>query len=95
MARRKFADLIIAWAEGAEIQVLCGGDWVDVKVPQWDLTNEYRIKPKNIEVEGIVVLEPEFCRFRQPRKNESSNIKFEFDWESQKLINATLLDESD
>lgn len=94
MARHKFADLIHAWADGAEIQVLCNGDWLDVRIPSWD-ANEYRIKPKNIEVEGIVVLEPEFCRFRQPRKNESSNIMFEFDWESQKLINATLLNESD
>lgn len=92
MARRMYADLIIAWAEGAEIQVLCGGDWVDVKVPQWDSAHGYRIKPKNTEVEGIVVLEPEFCRFRQPRKDELSNIKFEFDGESGKLIGATILD---
>lgn len=93
MARHFHADLIIAWAEGAEIQRFCGDGWYDDSdTPGWFEDCEYRIKPKNTEVEGIVVLEPEFCRFRQPRKDELSNIKFEFDGESGKLIGATILD---
>jgi len=41
-------DLIIAWANGAEIQVYfeLKNTWLDVKTPMWDNDEEYRIKPK-------------------------------------------------
>ncbi len=44
--RHKHADLIIAWAEGAEIEfksVIC---WAPVKDPIWYMQGEYRIKPR-------------------------------------------------
>jgi hypothetical protein len=44
--RHKHADLIIAWANGAEIQFLNQfGKWQDT-VPSWSTTCDYRIKPK-------------------------------------------------
>lgn len=46
--RRKHADLIHAWAEGAEIQfVMPDGSWRDVSGnPLWEKKSQYRIKPK-------------------------------------------------
>ncbi len=45
MTRHKHADLIIAWAEGAEIQIKQWSDWAECKDPAWVYDNEYRIKP--------------------------------------------------
>jgi len=45
--RHKHADLIIAWAEGAEIQIRTGGKWCDLSCPFWDSPKQkYRIKPR-------------------------------------------------
>ena len=62
--RHKHADLIHAWAEGAEIEVLNKidtGIWSISANPQWKPECEYRIKPKkpewweNIPKHGILV----------------------------------------
>ena len=50
--RHKHADLIHAWAEGAEIEVLNKidtGIWSISANPQWKPECEYRIKPKKQE----------------------------------------------
>lgn len=48
--RHIHADLIIAWANGAEIQTRSGGDWRDWfnpnASPTWSPNYEYRVKPK-------------------------------------------------
>jgi len=46
--KRKHADVIIAWANGEDVQMrpVDETDWMDVIVPQWFERNEYRIKPK-------------------------------------------------
>ena len=60
MSRHKWADIIHAWAEGAEIQLKVndGYDkaWIDLETnnPIFYPTNEYRIKPKTIKREGWV-----------------------------------------
>ena len=57
----KHADLIIAWAKGAVIQVRVGNTsrWSDIKQPCWDEFNVYRIKPtkskQELEIENIQV----------------------------------------
>lgn len=46
------AELIKAWADGAEIQYKPGGkqgNWLDCLYPTWDSCIEYRIKPKTIK----------------------------------------------
>lgn len=43
--RRPHAELIHAWADGAEIQKKIKGDWVDIEWPAWNADQEYRIKP--------------------------------------------------
>jgi len=46
-------DLIIAWANGAEIQVMLAWSkgWVDADTPGWDENSIYRIKPKKPEIQ--------------------------------------------
>ena len=45
--KRKHADLIHAWADGAEIQVKDNDKWLEVtNGPSWDESREYRIKPE-------------------------------------------------
>lgn len=61
--RHKHADLIIAWANGAQIQRRDSHygvftrkhyeDWVDVANPQWNPSALYRIKPST-EAEAIM-----------------------------------------
>lgn len=43
--RHKHADLIHAWAEGAEIEIFNCGQWVVVQHPTFSVSLEYRIKP--------------------------------------------------
>ena len=55
MTRRKHADVIHAWAEGAEIQQFAGDGWYDDSdTPEWFEDVEYRIKPKTVKREGWV-----------------------------------------
>jgi hypothetical protein len=55
MARHKHADVIIAWAEGKEIEVFHSNvGWINYapfpnKQPEWDLNREYRIKPHKFQ----------------------------------------------
>ena len=43
--KHKHADLIKAWADGANIELNLHGDWVDVPNPDWIEVYQYRIKP--------------------------------------------------
>jgi len=46
--KHKHADLIKAWADGAEIEAKgeISGQWYAVAAPQWHESMEYRIKPE-------------------------------------------------
>ena len=47
MKPHKHAELIKAFADGAEIEYkVYNGGWVALEHPSWDDHNEYRIKPK-------------------------------------------------
>jgi hypothetical protein len=48
MKPHKHAELIKAWAEGAEIQIYRPrwDDWKDDLMPSWEFDFEYRIKPE-------------------------------------------------
>lgn len=45
------ADLIHAWADGAEVQYWEQGEWHDCNRPSWFPDIEYRIKPEETDVE--------------------------------------------
>ena len=47
--RHPHADLIIAWAEGAEIEMFDGENWNRVYTPTFKPELQYRIKPKGPE----------------------------------------------
>ena len=62
MTRHKHADIIHAWAEGAEVEFKCpGGKWMLEQYPNFYAQDEYRIKPKdpdwweNIPEHGVLV----------------------------------------
>ena len=42
----KHAELIKAWADGAQIQYKSLGSWYDIYQPDWRSEGEYRIKPQ-------------------------------------------------
>lgn len=51
---RKHAELIKAWADGAEIQLKTArGTWIDCEDPYWLNETEYRIKPSVENPEGF------------------------------------------
>lgn len=43
---RKHRDLIVAWANGADIQCLVGGSWIGIDLPNWHDDAVFRVKPK-------------------------------------------------
>lgn len=60
MKPHKHAELIKAWADGAQIQRLRENTWLDTNNPQWDPKIEFRIKPEepqwyeNIPEHGVL-----------------------------------------
>jgi len=56
--KRPHRDLIIAWANGAEIQQKGISRWQDVKCPSWDEHAEFRIKPQEIKRKGWINIYP-------------------------------------
>ena len=52
--RHKNYSLIVAWAEGAEIEYLFGEEWLPATSPYWNGDDVFRIKPKRIKKEGWV-----------------------------------------
>lgn len=43
--KHKHHDAIVAWANGAAIQVLHNGNWYPTSVPSWDADKEFRVAP--------------------------------------------------
>lgn len=51
---RPHAELIKAWADGAEIQYFHNGDWRDAHNPDWVPSTQYRIKPNEIKLVAFI-----------------------------------------
>jgi hypothetical protein len=56
--KRKHYDLIIAWANGEDIEYREFGKWIYVENPAWIEEGAYRIKQKTININGFPVPEP-------------------------------------
>jgi hypothetical protein len=91
----KHADLIKAWADGAEIEYLNIGSasvWASVTSPRWDGHGEYRIKPEpKLDIE-------KYCRATSIEIDamtshlyELDNLKLTFDGETGKLKAAEVI----
>ena len=102
--KHKHADLIHAWADGAQIQIRCSPSdkWANAHSPFWDADREYRIKPehkpdvvRNITVEATLKC-GETCgeAFVQVFKSGEylfPNLRLIFDGETGKLKSAEVL----
>lgn len=88
--RHKHADLIHAWAEGAEIEFSCNGVvWASASSPTWELTNHYRIKPeKKPDVVKWISL---YQIMGDTQQQPESKIKAVFDGETGQLKSAEVL----
>jgi len=92
--KHKHADLIHAWAEGAQIEYRSAlNDWTEVDRPEWSSWVEYRIKPEPkpdlvcwariipcVVYPGTVLL-----------SLESANVEFTFDGETEELKSAKVI----
>lgn len=97
--RHKFADVIIAWANGAKVQFRSiertDGVWLDTEKPMFDgfgYEVEYRVKPEvkpDVVREVQVMAGPADMIFTNhyPEKN----VKFTFDGETGKLKKVELI----
>jgi hypothetical protein len=100
--KRKHADLIHAWADGAQIQLfsLVYDRWEDVKDPSWSEHYEYRIKPEPhpdfikrfyLEVNPLVGHRFSEAYSDKDLVNKHSLIKCTFDGETTKLKSVEII----
>ena len=83
--KHKHAELIKAWADGAEIEVKhpWSDDWMSTDIPSWSYDKEYRIKPE-LEVRYVTL-----GILNSHDRYERDNVKLTFD--GDKLVNAEVL----
>jgi hypothetical protein len=96
----KHAELIKAWADGAEIQYRADSNWYDCtsNSPMWDETQEYRIKPEPkpdvvlfVVYEWNPINERTYSSVPNQNQGQFSNLKLTFDGETGKLKSAEVL----
>ena len=90
--KHKHYDVIVAWAEGKEIQIWCEvyKKWLDDEQPFWLEEQEYRIKPEpKPDVVGIVYVTKHNVGFSS---DGNSNLRLTFDGETGKLKQAEVID---
>jgi len=89
--KHKHADLIHAWADGAQIQgrFNSGDVWEDIEHPSWHLKWEYRIKPEPMPDYVRYLEMPVFWGYVERRSE--SNMKVVFDGETGKLKSAEVI----
>ena len=56
MTQHKWHKEIHAWADGAEIEACSAGIWFSTDYPNWDVNNEFRIKPQPKEKKYLYVI---------------------------------------
>ena len=100
MKPHKHAELIKAWADGAEIQAkLEDGSWGDSLNPCWFIHSEYRIKPESkpdivkcFKAEAHPILGLRFIECTDLPRNEGEHwIKTVWDAEKPELKSAEVL----
>jgi hypothetical protein len=72
--RHKHADVIIAWANGEEIEHYEDGGWYlwMSGVPPYFEDGMFRIKPKRVKKEGWVNVYPAYCGSVHRTENEAN-----------------------
>lgn len=92
------AELIKAWADGDEIQLLdANGTWIDFRegdTPAWNPAYKYRVKPqpKHNDIEYTTHIEYDFgWKWVSTTSTKQPNLKLNFDGETGKLKSAEVL----
>jgi hypothetical protein len=87
--KHKHADLIHAWADGAQIQGKSEYvDWKDLRYPNWSEDWQYRIKPEpKPDVVQMCEVSISFASFT----SGYPTVQFTFDGETGKLKSAVVL----
>lgn len=93
---RKHADLIKAWADGAEIEYFSEmrQEWSDIETPSWDETTKYRIKPEpkpDFVEKYFASGYTKYGGVRVAEHWERENLKLTFDGETGKLKAAEVI----
>lgn len=90
--KHKHAELIKAWADGAEIEMKnWQGEWVKAwDNPQWKEDAEYRIKPE-LKPDVVQIWFADSNNFPTQRTMGEYNLKLIFDGKTGKLKNAEVL----
>ena len=89
--RHKHADLIIEWANGAQIQhysaIMCR--WADDKNPKWDEETKFRIKPEPAPDVVVRYGANKLALWIEP--GGDTNLKLTFDGETGELKAAEVM----
>lgn len=92
---QKYAELIKAWADGAQIQVKyeTSPEWKDITYPKWTEGLEYRVKPERPkEIEKILYLYLDIENNRLLNKESLvKNIMMVFDGDTGDLKSAEMI----
>lgn len=98
----KHAELIKAWADGAEIQVRTGENkWEDTKLPAWYDDFHYRIKPKPkpdvvLCAQASPLIDNEFAQvthdFGVMRESYTPNLRLTYCGDTGKLKKAEVIE---
>lgn len=99
--KHKHYDVIVAWAEGKEIQWrICCDEWIDWKndtnPPRFDKYAEYRIKPEpkpDVVIRESLVLSSDWSEAIFSLR-QTPNLRLTFDGETGKLKKAEVIDGS-
>lgn len=89
----KHAELIKAWADGAQIQELFDGTWRNTFYPRWhETTGYFRIKPKQDEVRyAFATVDNYAYTYWHNQQRDDHNVKATFDGETGKLKAVEIL----
>ena len=92
--RHKHADLIHAWADGAEIEIFNCGKWVVVQHPTFSGSLEYRIKPTP-KPDVVWYTNPRIagdtCVYMSSKRLQGDNLKLTFDGATGELKYAEVI----
>ena len=87
---RRNAEVIKAWADGADIQFKRGSTWEDYDnsegLPNFDF-GIWRVKPEAIVVENYIWLDAS-CNETRVSVSSSPNARFTFDPDTKELVKA-------
>lgn len=75
--KHKHAELIKAWADGAEIEYRYTAyeEWASINTPTWMEDFEYRIKPESVKVVRYLLIDNSFTLHCFVEKQKNSNLK--------------------